>query len=139
MYYVELLRVYRALRVCAIILAIAIAVIYIVRVSLGPHFNNFFIENYELTPSAQKTVQVAADGTETTRVEDPAGGLHIVQVRKPGLLDVVVTQTQERYQKHNPGTHSHVRHIEHLAGQSSDTEGIRLEEYTAPDGMHVTH
>ncbi|MBC5815526.1 MAG: ABC transporter permease [Candidatus Eremiobacteraeota bacterium] len=138
MYYVEFLRVFRTLRIFTIVLGAVLLVAFISRLSLGTHWNNLWIEHYNVTPSGHKTVEVGADGTETTKVDDPAGGLRIVQVRTAGMLVVTVYESQRRFEKSHMGSSGRGRHRQNIAGQNSP-DGIRIDEYTAPDGTHIIH
>jgi|GEM_PF-1040824 len=138
MYYVEFLRVFRALRIYTIVLLAVILIALISRLSLGTQWNNFWVDHYDNTPSAHKTIELGPNGTEKTTIDDPAGGLRIVQVRTAGTLDVMVYESQGHFAKYHPGKRNRGPRRQNLAGQNRP-DGIRMDEYTAPDGTHITH
>lgn len=139
MYYVEFLRVFRALRIFTIVLAGCLLIALITRVSVGTHWSNYWVEGLNYSPSAHRTVAVGPDGAEVTTVNDPANGLRVVQVRTTGKLDVMVYETPRTFEKRMLGTAKYrsPHRAHHQVGQ--DATGIRIDEYTQPDGTHVTH
>jgi hypothetical protein len=146
MYYVEFLRVFRALRIFTIVLAGCLLIAFISRVSMGTHFSNFWVEGPNYSASAHRSVQVGPGGAEVTTVNDPVNGLHVVQVRTTGKLDVMVYETPRAFEKRTIGIPKYTRHRSHhrpnCAGsckQIFGAEGIRIDEYTQPDGTHIIH
>ena len=142
MYYVEFLRVARALRIFGIILLAVIALAGIIRLNAGTKWSNIWV-NDGFTTSAKKTVTILSDGTELTIVDDHVNGRSIVvQRRSPGLLDVV-TYTARRGAKIDlsttvPTSHAPGSRI-HIGATEADIHGINVSHKTLPNGVVVTH
>ncbi|MFN2527726.1 MAG: hypothetical protein ABR584_03315 [Candidatus Baltobacteraceae bacterium] len=128
MYYVEFLRVFRALRVFAICSAALLLIAFILRMSSGTHWSNFAIESQHFSASAKKTVKIGAGGAETTTIVDPAKGLRLVQVRTPGKVEVMLYEAPNRVHRGHPD-HNHW----------AQGSGVHLDQYTQADGTFVTH
>ena len=125
MYYVEFLRVVRALRAYAIVLAGVLLIAAIVRVSAGPALHDQFMKNF--SPSAVRTVQ-NSDGVETVTIDDPVKGTHVVQHQGRTGWDITITEA--------PGSRHGVRHRHRHQEQPGGL--LHVEERDLPDGSHVT-
>lgn len=81
MTYVEWLRVWRVLKVTAIVLAALELLLIVVRISLlaiGPHDGLSFVHGVELEPGSQVTHVTLADGTARTVIDNAKDGVHVV-------------------------------------------------------------
>ena len=126
MYYVEFLRVARALRAYAIVLAGVFLIAVVVRVSAGPALHEQFMKNF--SPSAVRTVQNSG-GIETVTIDDPVNRTHVVQHQSRAGWDITITE--------GPGSpHLRARHRHRQSGQPGGL--VHVEERDLPDGSHVT-
>lgn len=127
MYYVEFLRVARALRVYAIVLAGVFLIAVLVRVSAGPALHEQFMKNF--SPSAVRTVHNSG-GVETVTIVDPVNRTRVVQHQSRAGWDLTIIEA--------PG--SHHAHAHRRDRQRGEPGGLlQVQERDLPDGSHVTY
>ncbi|MDP9019019.1 MAG: hypothetical protein M3N19_11965 [Candidatus Eremiobacteraeota bacterium] len=132
MYYVEVLRVWRALRVFAICMAALVIIAAVIRMSIGSPVQNRMLDTMK-SPTAHKTVQTQADGSITTIIQDDASGLRAVQTESGGVLDIKI------YEKSKAAKHLKVSRDKVDAGNGSGGVEVMADEKTLPDGTHFSH
>jgi hypothetical protein len=79
--YVEWLRVWRVLKVTAIVLVALEILLVVVRISLlaiGPHDSLSFVHGVEVEPSSHVTHVTLPDGTNRTVIDSAKDGVHII-------------------------------------------------------------
>lgn len=124
MYYVEFLRVFRSLRIYAIVLAVGFLIVGAVRISAGPAMHKQFMQNF--SPTAVRTVSVK-DGVQTVTIVDPAKGTHVVQHTGPNGWEMTIYTSPERL-------HGARRH----RVQRDETGILAVNTSVLPDGTQVT-
>jgi len=77
MYYVEFLRVFRAMRIYLIILAALFLLAAAMRIGIAPELHHAFMSNF--SPTAIRTVRPQADGSVITTIDDSQKGVRVVQ------------------------------------------------------------
>lgn len=126
MYYVEFLRVFRALRVYAIVLAAVFLIFAAVRLGAGPSMHRQFMQNF--SPTAVRTVS-NQNGVETVTIVDREKQTRVVQHTGPEGWDMTIYE--------GPGSPHHHRARHHRnPGQGGGL--IEVHETDRPDGTHVT-
>ena len=129
MYYVEFLRVFRALRIFAIVLGAVFLIAVAIRLWVGPTLHEHFMKNF--SPSATRTVS-NANGVETIVIEDPAKGVRAVQHTSRAGWDLTIYEQPSAV--NNRGGHRMAKRA-----RKSDNVGLlEVQETTLPSGVHVT-
>lgn len=125
--YVEFLRVFRALRVYAILLAVVYLIVAAVRLGAGPSMHREFMKNF--SPTAVRTV-ANQNGVETVTIVDREKGTRVVQHTSREGWDMTIYEQPSRVRLHPTTRHR----------RSGPRGGGLLEvrESNLPDGTHVT-
>ena len=140
MYYVEFLRVFRALRVFAIILVVLFGVAATVRYTEGQRWSNFFVDGMRYSSSATKTVVKLADGTEVTTIRDDEKHRLVVQRRLPGLLNALIFEAPRGSRADLAATAAAYEQSHPWSARSDGKfQGIMMDDNTLPNGVTVTH
>lgn len=130
MYYVEFLRVFRALRIFAIVLGAVFLIAIGIRLWIGPTIHEQFMKNF--SPSATRTVTTDASGVETVVVNDPKKGIRAVQHKSRGGWDLTIYEAPNSAaaRAHETGTGKTTQH--------SDNAGLfQIRETRLPNGGYV--
>ncbi len=132
MYYVEFLRVFRALRICAIVLAAVFLVAAAARVSLSPMLHQQFMRSF--SPTAVRAVHRQPDGSVITTIDDHKKGVRVVQRTLGPMWDMTIYESPGHARR--SGHNVHVR-----AGRSHAHSGglLAMDETTLANGVHVYH
>jgi len=129
MYYVEMLRVLRGLKVFAIILGVLFLIIVGLRVSVNKQFDP---GRYISTSSTEvKSVRAEKDGSKTTIIDDRAKGTHVEIRQALGVYRITIIEKSKTAPGKRPGTHQH-------SEQVSSTMGASFSEEDVPGVGHVT-
>ncbi len=128
MYYVELLRVLRGLRIYAIILGIMLLVMVVVRVSLNKHLDP--AQYIHTSRSAVKTVRVEKDGSKTTIIDDREKQTHVEVHQSPGVYRLTIIEKSNAASRKRSRSHQHV--------EQGGSMGLSISDENVHGVGHVT-
>lgn len=136
MYYVELLRVFRALRICVLIMVAILGIAVVVRMEAAPHWGSA-IEAMQFSPGAKRSTKQLGGGTSVVTIQDDADHTLFVERRSPGVLDITVYEGKTVTPKVMPSLTD--RQLLQSGATHHENSGMRLTEKTLPNGVTVTH
>ncbi|MDQ6929525.1 MAG: ABC transporter permease [Candidatus Eremiobacteraeota bacterium] len=136
MYYVELLRVFRALRIVVLILLAMPAIAFVVRAEAGPHWSAA-VEGMQFSATARRSSKQLADGTRLTIVRDDAEHTVFIERSSPGVVDITVYEGKNL----NPSVLPALTGRQQLRKGATHHEhgGMLFTEGTLPNGVTFTH